>query len=500
MSTPAKFCLLSVLIVLYATGRAGPGFAASSEPPVSMTGQLSAFDTIEYIHGNHLSLASQAESISHWAAYYSVNPILLIHVVKAQALAELLTSDSIKTLAGSLGSLAVRRSTAGTIESSSAPDLVTELQRVFSFDMGIAAEVVDLTLLESAAVGMSATLAIDSDAPPALDLPFDKPQAWQFNGVHTWTGDDDGSAMSSIDFTRSWTQGWGDDTASDWVTSAHDGEVTVYSSCFIQIQHDSGWATRYYHLDNIQLSTGQRIQAGERLANYANQRDQALCSGGSSTGPHLHFALLRDGTYQSLEGVALSGYQIHPGESSYDSSNERMWLEKRGSRFFAFSLTISEEEGDNIIDYRYNGMWFSLDHSGHGLNIEITESAGQVGSRKTLFIVIYTYDDEGQANFYVGNRDFERWRSDESMVVEMLQTSGGDFSSLSPIDFDNPNNVEPVGEAELHFFNCIDAQIDLSLTERSAGQPTDHSINLIKLIGVPDHVCEAASLALPESE
>jgi len=42
-------------------------------------------------------------------------------------------------------------------------------------------------------------------------------------------------------------------------------------------------------------------------------------------------------------------------------------------------------------------------------------------------------------------------------------------------------------------------KIEISLNERSSGQIVNHSISVTKLIGVPDHVCAAASLPLPES-
>ena len=143
-------------------------------------------------------------------------------------------------------------------------------------------------------------------------------------------------------------------------------------------------------------------------------------------------------------------------------------------------------------------MWYSPEHNGHGLNIEITEFAEGEGRRQTVFVIIYTYDDEGKANFYAGNRDYERWRADESMVVDMLQTVGGDFSSLAPIDFNNPDDVQPAGQADLYFFDCENAHIDFGLNERGSAQPVEHSIDLVKLIGVPVHVCEAASQALPD--
>lgn len=473
--------------------------AGDEEVIISMDGRFSGFDAIGHIRRNHGSLAAQAESISHWAGYYSVNPILLLHVVKAQLARGHLNSNAVRSLASSLGSLSAIQDQTLRREGISRQQLRDGLRSTFALSPKTASRVLDLSSRETGAAGLSAVLAVTSETPPALDLPFFRPQAWRFNGVHTWTGNDDGTAMSSLDFARNWSLDWGDDTSGDWISAAHDGEVTVYSSCFVQVWHDSGWATRYYHLDNLRVENGQHILAGDTIGNYSSNKEQALCSGGHSNLPHLHFALLNDGQYFSLQDIALSGYFVHPGDHSYDAARDRMWLEKRAEKFYAFDEAIAQQEGDNTIDYRYNGMWYSADHNGHGLNVEITEFPGEEESRKSVFIVMYTYDDDGQANFYAGNRDYDRWRSDESMLVDMLQASGGDFSNLFPIDFNDPESVESAGEAELRFLDCGNAQINLSLKERSSGQTVDHSMELIKLIGVPDHVCESASLPLPEA-
>jgi hypothetical protein len=303
--------------------------------------------------------------------------------------------------------------------------------------------------------------------------------------------------MSSIDITSHWSQRWGDDTSAGVVTAAHDGEVTAFSECFVQVQHASSWGTRYYHLDEVPVATGEQVRAGDRLGIYANNRMQALCDGGHSTGPHVHFSLVRDGDYAGLEDVALSGFAIHPGEESYDSHPERMWLEKRGTRHFAYGPAIGQATGDNTIDYRYNGMWYTPEHSGHGLNIELTELPAGDSTRKVVFVVLYTYDDSGEANFYVGNRDFDRWRSDESLVVDLLQTAGGDLTDLAPIDFGNPDHVKTAGQVELLFRDCNTVWVELHLQERTSGQPAHHALELARLIGVPSHVCLAPSLPLP---
>jgi hypothetical protein len=455
-----------------------------------MDGRFAGFDTVAWVRDRHPGLASRAEPISHWSAYHAVNPILLTHLLARRFEGDAPSSDDVQRFAATLAA----ESRAEPASTAKPPVFSGRLAATFGLSPETSYQAVQASSADLHAAGLSRPLAEVDDQPPALDLPFARPQAWQFNGVHTWTGNDDGSPMSSIDFTRTWALDWGDDTLGDRVTASHDGVVSLYSSCFVQVQHDRGWATRYYHLDNVTVKTGDVVRAGDTIGNYASEEEQAICSGGNSTGPHLHFALLKDGQYYPLQNVALSGYRVFPGTSSYDSNRNRMWLEKRGTRYYAFAQAIRIEEGDNTIDYRYNGMWYSPDSDGHGINVEITEFPAEDGTRKVVFLVVYTYDDAGLANYYVGNVDYERWRSDEGMVVEMLQTSGGDFSSLQSIDFADETQVRRVGQAEIGFDSCTRGWVALELDERDTQRPVEHFLELTKVIGAPTYLCEQASV------
>ena len=96
-----------------------------------------------------------------------------------------------------------------------------------------------------------------------------------------------------------------------------------------------GWSTSYYHLDNIIVSDGEVVARNQPIANYANNRSQALCEGGQADLPHVHFSLLRDGRYVTLRGAALSGWRVHPGRFSYDTNCDFFWLERGATRHCA---------------------------------------------------------------------------------------------------------------------------------------------------------------------
>ena len=57
----------------------------------------------------------------------------------------------------------------------------------------------------------------------------------------------------------------------------------------VRIRHVNGYETVYCHLDGVTVSTGDTVMAGCQIAVSGNT--------GRSTGPHLHYAIKKDGTY-----------------------------------------------------------------------------------------------------------------------------------------------------------------------------------------------------------
>ncbi|MFW6270921.1 MAG: M23 family metallopeptidase [Bacillota bacterium] len=77
-----------------------------------------------------------------------------------------------------------------------------------------------------------------------------------------------------------------------------DGEVsyTGWKSGYgytIEVQHKFGFVTRYAHLDKIKVRNEQQVTRGEVIGLSGNS--------GNSTGPHLHYEVLKDGVPQDPE-------------------------------------------------------------------------------------------------------------------------------------------------------------------------------------------------------
>lgn len=150
---------------------------------------------------------------------------------------------------------------------------------------------------------------LTGDTSAQLSLPWAVGETWWFTGgPHPYYSKGPGSAgnvWSSLDFSKN-------ATTHDPVLAAREG--TAYLSSYgyeVRIKHKDGWETSYYHLINIVVKNGEQVSRGQ-LIGYTS------AEGGTATGSHVHFSLLRNGVYQSIDGHELSGWTIHKGQEAYD--------------------------------------------------------------------------------------------------------------------------------------------------------------------------------------
>lgn len=158
---------------------------------------------------------------------------------------------------------------------------------------------------------------------PALILPFEPGQAWNFTGgPHTGWGK--GEPYAAIDFAPTGVSGCSESGA--WVVSMADGLVTRSTEDGLTVDLDgdgderTGWVLFYLHLAlDGRPKVGESLRAGQKIGHPS-------CVGGSSTGTHVHIARKYNGEWMLAEGPLgfnLAGWLAHDGARPYDGTLTR---------------------------------------------------------------------------------------------------------------------------------------------------------------------------------
>ncbi len=117
------------------------------------------------------------------------------------------------------------------------------------------------------------------------------PSGWPVDGG--WVSSPFGTRMDPFSGQRSWHEGV--DIAARLggpVYAAGDGVVSFAAErpgygLLVELTHESNLVTRYAHTSEILVKVGDRVRKGQLIARVG--------SSGRSTGPHLHFEVVRNG-------------------------------------------------------------------------------------------------------------------------------------------------------------------------------------------------------------
>ncbi|MGH3757959.1 M23 family metallopeptidase [Actinophytocola sp.] len=166
-----------------------------------------------------------------------------------------------------------------------------------------------LVALAGAVLTSTAVLVLgpaqEASAAPAYQMPFPCGQAWS---GQTRTNH---SPANAVDFNR--TNDNGDPVAASAAgrVSRVANEGSTSYGRWIEIDHGSGYTTRYAHLSAQRVAVGDRVARGQLIGNVG--------STGGSTGPHLHFEERSGG---SAARIVFNGSQIfYWGTRTYTSRN-----------------------------------------------------------------------------------------------------------------------------------------------------------------------------------
>lgn len=321
------------------------------------TEEMFEFEAADYFEENAEHLNRYAEIISHVAAEKRISPRFLIALMEAQSGAvgnpEFDSSKPFGELSDKRGFLDQARDMCARLRKAAKPgdtrvivdDPHSGILAVLTADevreLGDAYQRLFPGVISRPPVALRAASQIP------MQFPYPIGKKWYFGGAHA--DDGSGSIMSSLDFMKR-GDGWGDDIQ-DHVVASAPGRVKVHSSCYISIVHDGDWTTGYYHLDDVIVKTGDIVRADQPIAKYANNRQQAICMGGSSDGPHVHWTLMRGNKASSLSGIELSGWTVHPGSFNYDDNCSRMYFHKNGEKLCPWTPFVNEgAEGHESCD------------------------------------------------------------------------------------------------------------------------------------------------------
>ena len=341
--------------------------------------EMLSFDIKEYLKTNAPDLVEYSEVISHWSGYYTISPKVLITLMEHQT--HLITETDLNKIEKPLSSMSKEIGFSNQLK-----DVSFQLAKLYysdkktkfsqkSLSASRAFEKIYGELFTNIKRSRRLTKRESNLIPPdnLLQLPYPEGEAWYFGGSHTSTGLNS-YPQSSLDFNNGGS--WNSDTSNKWIVASNSGTVIKHSSCLLEVIGKSGWSTTYYHLDNIIVSQNQEVSKNSKLANYAGTKSKALCDGGYSSAPHVHFSLKYNGSYQHLNKVKLSGYEVHTGRDSYDTDCNYFWIKGDKIKYCAnkdslYNKPYIDKDNDGISDEKEKELGLnpnSKDSDGDGIS------------------------------------------------------------------------------------------------------------------------------------
>lgn len=197
---------------------------------------------------------------------------------------------------------------------------------------------------------------------------------------------------NSVDFQKSGITGMPVLTAAPGTVTQVANEGNTSYGRWVEVDHGSGWTTRYAHLNSQAVAVGEAVGAGKQLGTAG--------ATGGVTGPHLHFEERLNGSAQQ---VTLNGAAVpYPGHTDFTSKNNC-----GGNPYSAeqvcgsgFSVIDSHELGSA-------GTAYLLYNASTKANCVTTLKASSLGEKTAVsaFLEVQGKDrvtDSGEFDYYAG--------------------------------------------------------------------------------------------------
>jgi hypothetical protein len=207
------------------------------------------------------------------------------------------------------------------------------------------------------AIGLGTT---EASAAPAFQLPFPCGQSWEGQTRS------DHSPPNAVDFNRAGDDGDPVAASAAGTVSRVDNEGSVSYGRWIEIDHGSGYTTRYAHLSVQRVAVGDRVSPGELIGNVGTT--------GGSTGPHLHFEERQGGT--AIRAMFNGSAALYFGTRGYTSANTCAANNPNTPQAVCGA-------GYQVIDFAglgAAGTVYLLYNAGNGNNCVATVKAGSIGT------------------------------------------------------------------------------------------------------------------------
>jgi peptidase M23-like protein len=199
------------------------------------------------------------------------------------------------------------------------------------------------------------------------------------------------SPQYAVDFQKSGITGMPVLASASGTISRVENEGSTSYGRWIEINHGSGYTTRYAHLSAQEVSVGQSVSLGQEIG-------KAGATGGV-TGPHLHYEQRVNGTVRKviLDGVAVP-YYGHTGFTSHNSCGGN-----------PYSPTEVCGSGYSVIDSHAvtGGTVYLLYNSGNKYNCVTTIKSTSVGKASPVSASLQVQGgtkatDSGSFAYYAG--------------------------------------------------------------------------------------------------
>ncbi|GAB3281464.1 M23 family metallopeptidase [Parasphingorhabdus pacifica] len=164
---------------------------------------------------------------------------------------------------------------------------------------------VGASALALAGLGVVGSGQVPAHAAPNFQVPF---RCGVTVTAATFSGH---NPANSVDFQKSGITGMPVLASAGGTVSRVANEGSTSYGRWIEIDHGSGWTTRYAHLSAQNVSRGQTVSAGTKIG--------AAGASGGVTGPHLHYEQRSNG---SAVKVTLGGVDVpYYGHTDFTSRN-----------------------------------------------------------------------------------------------------------------------------------------------------------------------------------